>query len=243
MRLSAPDSPAQATGRPQESPRGGGSSSTLGGLNEARSPRPAPGPGGRSLPGHAGTGGAAARLSLPGARRRTDLERCFRICFLIIPAMASAGPRPSRRPAGTEDSPHPSAFPFPRRGDRREREPLPPLSLTQRPPPSWLQHRLVTGEAAAEAVTGRDGRTRSHRPASGSGSPGQAKAEVGRGLCRPSLARRVPPARRSQGPPGQRRRPPLSPLLSPCSPRPPFPRSPPPAASFPPSSAFPSPEL
>lgn len=60
-------------------------------------------------------------LSPPGARCPTDLERCFRICFLIIPAMTSAGPRPSRQPAGTGDAPHPSASPCPRRGDRRER--------------------------------------------------------------------------------------------------------------------------
>lgn len=54
-------------------------------------------------------------------RRRADLERCFRICFLMIPAMAPAGTHRSPRPARNGDAPHPSASPSPSRGDSGER--------------------------------------------------------------------------------------------------------------------------
>lgn len=60
-----------------------------------------------------------AHLSPP--QRRADLERCFRICFLMIPAMAPAGTHRSPRPARCGNAPHPSAFPSLRRGDRGER--------------------------------------------------------------------------------------------------------------------------
>lgn len=89
-----------------------------------RSRRPALKPGSLSRTGtHSRP--APHRPSLPGAPRPTDLERCFRICFLIIPAMVSACPRPSRRPAGSRNAPHPCARPCPRWGERRERSRYP----------------------------------------------------------------------------------------------------------------------
>lgn len=60
-----------------------------------------------------------AHLNPP--RRRADLERCFRICFLMIPAMAPAGTHRSPRPARSGNAPHPSASPSPSGGDRGER--------------------------------------------------------------------------------------------------------------------------
>lgn len=49
-------------------------------------------------------------------------------------------------------------LPLPEAGRPPRAQRLPPLSLTQRTPPSWLQHHLVTGGGNGE------GRSRSHHP-------------------------------------------------------------------------------
>lgn len=114
----------------------------------------------------------------------------------MMPAMASAGPRPSRRPAGSGAAPHPSARPSPspspspsRSGRPRGAQPLPPLPLTRRPPPSWLQHRLETGGGGTAAPHGE------RRVRGGAGGGHRLPPVPGDPLGRPPAASGVPPVR------------------------------------------------
>lgn len=108
-----------ATPSASKSLRGGGFSSPFREKNGPGPPAQRPDRGSLSRTGTRSRP-APHRLSLPGAPRPTDLERCFRICFLIIPAMVSACPHPSRRPAATRNELHPCARPCARWGERRE---------------------------------------------------------------------------------------------------------------------------